>query len=80
MTADLMQPGLMQQSVWSDQHHLTNEAQRAAADQATQCEHRRCAARAIAGAARDVTDARMLLEMLGLSPEDIRAAAHASAA
>ena len=69
-------------SSWSEPAASDRDSTRAATEAEQQAAQRLSAVRAVAGCARDADDARTLLDILGLGPEEIRAAAkrHSTAA
>jgi hypothetical protein len=62
-------------SPWSEPTGSDHNAARALADAEQQAADRRRAVRAVAGAAADTRDARLLMDILGLDHADILAAA-----
>jgi hypothetical protein len=61
-------------SPWSEPSVSEHETARAQLEAEQHADQRRAAVLVIAGAARDTSDARTLLDMLGLGLDDIRAA------
>jgi hypothetical protein len=61
-------------SPWSEPSVSEHETARAQLEAEQHADQRRAAVRVIAGCASDTADARMLLDMLGLGLDDIRAA------
>ena len=78
MSAPSLSTGLA--SPWSEASASSHEASRARDEAELHAARRRSAVRVIAGAAKDVADARDLLAMLGLGVDDVLAARPARAA